>query len=177
MRFDWHDPAFTGDRAALAIVAPPKVEGADFRVLHYETFHGLDYEQQASKIADYCKNSSCNQNHRWQNGYGEGFFSCKKISFPLRWGWPRREFKNDGVEDVKLAQKRRLYRTVKILLIVLWRLNVVQLRQVDRWLMYPIVRKMQSHRWFSLGNYALYFKWKMLAVVIIAINLPFFLFE
>ena len=45
-----YDPAFTGDRAALVIVAPPKVEGGDYRVLHKQTFHGMDYETQANRI-------------------------------------------------------------------------------------------------------------------------------
>ncbi len=35
-------PPLTGDRAALAIIAPPKVEGGDYRVLHWQTFHGID---------------------------------------------------------------------------------------------------------------------------------------
>lgn len=45
-----YDPAFTGDRAALVIVAPPKVEGGDYRVLHKQTFHSMDYETQANRI-------------------------------------------------------------------------------------------------------------------------------
>ena len=48
-----YDPAFTGDRAALVIVAPPKVEGGDYRVLHKQTFHGMDYETQASRIKQF----------------------------------------------------------------------------------------------------------------------------
>ncbi|MEJ2803150.1 terminase family protein [Comamonadaceae bacterium PP-2] len=45
-----YDPAYTGDSAALAILAPPKVPGGKFRLLHHQQFRGADFEAQANYI-------------------------------------------------------------------------------------------------------------------------------
>lgn len=105
-----YDPAFTGDRAALAIVAPPKVEGADFRVLHYETFHGLDYEQQAGKIAEYCKIYHVTKITVDRTGMGDGVFQLVKKFFPSAVGLTYDvNLKNEMVlKTLNLVQKRRI---------------------------------------------------------------------
>jgi uncharacterized protein YjcR len=45
-----YDPAYTGDRAALVVIAPPKVPGGKFRLLHRQQFQGADFDAQAEYI-------------------------------------------------------------------------------------------------------------------------------
>ncbi|MDH1790180.1 terminase family protein, partial [Comamonas thiooxydans] len=45
-----YDPSFTGDTAALVVIAPPKVPGGKFRLLHRQQFRGADFEAQAEYI-------------------------------------------------------------------------------------------------------------------------------
>lgn len=49
-----YDPADSGDRAALVVVAPPLVPGGKFRILEKIEFHGLDYTEQADRIQKIC---------------------------------------------------------------------------------------------------------------------------
>ena len=81
-----YDPAFTGDRAALVLVAPPKVEGGDYRVLHWQTFHGMDYETQASRIKQFCDDYNVSRIVIDKTGMGSGVFQEVKKFYPMAIG-------------------------------------------------------------------------------------------
>lgn len=105
-----YDPAYTGDRAALAIVAPPRVEGGDYRVLHYQTFHGIDYEAQARQIKDYCDNYNVTRIAIDKTGLGSGVYQEVKKFYPMAIGLDYNvDLKNEMVlKTQNLIQKRRL---------------------------------------------------------------------
>lgn len=77
-----YDPAYTGDRAALAIIAPPRVEGGTFRVLHYQTFHGMDFAQQAERIRHYCDSYNVTRIGIDMTGLGTGVHQIVKTFRP-----------------------------------------------------------------------------------------------
>lgn len=105
-----YDPAFTGDRAALAIIAPPKVEGGDYRVLHWQTFHGMDYEAQASRIKSFCDDYNVARIVIDKTGMGSGVFQEVKKFYPMAIGLDyNADLKNEMVlKTQNLIQKRRL---------------------------------------------------------------------
>nr|DAJ36056.1 MAG TPA: terminase ATPase subunit [Caudoviricetes sp.] len=105
-----YDPAFTGDRAALAIIAPPKVEGGDYRVLHWQTFHGMDYEAQASRIKSFCNDYNVTRIVIDKTGMGSGVFQEVKKFYPMAIGLDyNADLKNEMVlKTQNLIQKRRL---------------------------------------------------------------------
>lgn len=105
-----YDPAFTGDRAALAIIAPPKVEGGDYRVLHWQTFHGMDYESQASRIKSFCDDYNVTRIVIDKTGMGSGVFQEVKKFYPMAIGLDyNADLKNEMVlKTQNLIQKRRL---------------------------------------------------------------------
>lgn len=105
-----YDPAYTGDRAALVIVAPPRVEGGDFRVLHHETFHGLDFEAQADKIRAYTKIYHITHMSIDRTGMGDGVYQHVKKFYPPVLGLTYNlDLKNEMVlKTLNLIQKRRL---------------------------------------------------------------------
>lgn len=105
-----YDPAFTGDRAALAIIAPPKVEGGDYRVLHWQTFHGMDYEAQASRIKSFCDDYNVTRIVIDKTGMGSGVFQEVKKFYPMVIGLDyNADLKNEMVlKTQNLIQKRRL---------------------------------------------------------------------
>ena len=105
-----YDPAFTGDRAALAIIAPPKVEGGDYRVLHWQTFHGMDYEAQASRIKRFCDDYNITRIVIDKTGMGSGVFQEVKKFYPMAIGLDyNADLKNEMVlKTQNLIQKRRL---------------------------------------------------------------------
>lgn len=45
-----YDPSYTGDTAALVVLAPPEKPGGNFRLLHRQQFRGADFEAQAEYI-------------------------------------------------------------------------------------------------------------------------------
>ena len=49
-----YDPSYSGDRSALVVIAPPKVDGGKFRLLEYQTFKGGDFQAQAQAILTMC---------------------------------------------------------------------------------------------------------------------------
>lgn len=49
-----YDPSYSGDRSALVVIAPPKVDGGKFRLLEYQTFKGGDFQAQAQAILAMC---------------------------------------------------------------------------------------------------------------------------
>lgn len=104
-----YDPAYTGDRAALVLVAPPRVEGGDFRLLHFETFHGLDFTKQADKIRDYCANYNVTRISIDKTGMGTGVYQLVKQFFPTVVGLDfDLNLKNEMVlKMLNLVQKRR----------------------------------------------------------------------
>ena len=105
-----YDPAFTGDRAALAIVAPPRVEGGDYRVLNKQTFHGMDYETQASRIKQFCDDYNVTRIVIDKTGMGSGVFQEVKKFYPMVQGLDyNADLKNEMVlKTQNLIQKRRL---------------------------------------------------------------------
>jgi len=105
-----YDPAFTGDRAALAIVAPPKVEGGDYRVLHKQTFHGMDYETQASRIKQFCDDYNVTRIVIDKTGMGSGVYQEVRKFYPMAQGLEyNADLKNEMVlKTQNLIQKRRL---------------------------------------------------------------------
>lgn len=105
-----YDPAFTGDRAALAIVAPPRVEGGDYRVLHKQTFHGMDYETQAGRIKQFCDDYNVSRIVIDKTGMGSGVFQEVKKFYPTVQGLDyNADLKNEMVlKTQNLIQKRRL---------------------------------------------------------------------
>ena len=105
-----YDPAFTGDRAALAIIAPPKVEGGDYRVLHWQTFHGMDYEAQANRIKSFCDDYNVTRIVIDKTGMGSGVFQEVKKFYPMAIGLDyNADLKNEMVlKTQNLIQKRRL---------------------------------------------------------------------
>ena len=105
-----YDPAFTGDRAALAIIAPPKVEGGDYRVLHWQTFHGMDYEAQASRIKSFCDDYNVTRIVIDKTGMGSGVFQEVKKFYPMAIGLDyNADLKKEMVlKTQNLIQKRRL---------------------------------------------------------------------
>lgn len=105
-----YDPAYTGDRAALAIVAPPRVDGGDYRVLHKDTFHGLDYEKQAEKIKQYCDSYNVTRITIDKTGMGSGVYQQVRKFFPQVVGLDYNvDLKNEMVlKTLNLIQKRRL---------------------------------------------------------------------
>ncbi|MCR4529827.1 terminase large subunit domain-containing protein [Acinetobacter venetianus] len=50
-----YDPSFTGDNAALAVIAPPKTSLSPYRILEIHQFKGLKASEQAMKIQKICK--------------------------------------------------------------------------------------------------------------------------
>ena len=105
-----YDPAFTGDRAALAIVAPPRVEGGDYRVLHKQTFHGMDFEAQASRIKQFCDDYNVSRIVIDKTGMGSGVFQEVRKFYPTVQGLDyNADLKNEMVlKTQNLIQKRRL---------------------------------------------------------------------
>lgn len=105
-----YDPAYTGDRAALAIVAPPKVEGGDYRVLHKQTFHGIDFEAQALKIKQCCDDYNVTRIVIDKTGMGSGVFQEVRKFYPAAIGLDyNADLKNEMVlKTQNLIQKRRL---------------------------------------------------------------------
>ncbi|MDO9812484.1 terminase family protein [Glaesserella parasuis] len=105
-----YDPAFTGDCAALAIIAPPRVEGGDYRVLHTETFHGLDFEKQADKIRHYTQSYNVTKITIDRTGMGDGVYQNVKKFFPRAVGITYNvDLKNEMVlKTLNLIQKKRL---------------------------------------------------------------------
>lgn len=105
-----YDPAFTGDRAALAIVAPPKVEGGDYRALHWQTFHGMDYEAQANRIKQFCDDYNVTRIVIDKTGMGSGVYQEVRKFYPMAQGLDyNADLKNEMVlKTQNLIQKRRL---------------------------------------------------------------------
>ncbi|HHE3720739.1 TPA: terminase family protein [Pasteurella multocida] len=105
-----YDPSHTGDRAALVIVAPPRVDGGDYRILHYQTFHGLDFEPQAKQIQRYTEEYNVTKMMIDKTGLGAGVYQEVKKFYPAAIGLDYNvDLKNEMViKTLNLIQKRRL---------------------------------------------------------------------
>ena len=105
-----YDPAHTGDRAALVIVAPPRVDGGDYRVLHHQTFHGLDYEAQAARIKQFLDDYNVTRVVIDKTGMGSGVYQEVRKFYPTVTGLDYNpDLKNEMVlKTMNLIQKRRL---------------------------------------------------------------------
>ncbi|MGC6377759.1 terminase large subunit domain-containing protein [Bisgaard Taxon 45] len=105
-----YDPSHTGDRAALVLVAPPRVEGGDYRILHYQTFHGLDFEAQAKQIQRYIEDFNITKITIDKTGLGAGVYQEVKKFYPTAIGLDYNvDLKNEMVlKTLNLIQKRRL---------------------------------------------------------------------
>ncbi|HDR1111070.1 TPA: terminase family protein [Pasteurella multocida] len=105
-----YDPSHTGDRAALVIVAPPRVEGGDYRILHYQTFHGLDFEAQAKQIQRYTEEYNVTKITIDKTGLGAGVYQEVKKFYRTAIGLDYNvDLKNEMVlKTLNLIQKRRL---------------------------------------------------------------------
>lgn len=105
-----YDPSHTGDRAALVIVAPPRVEGGDYRILHYQTFHGLDFEAQAKQIQRYTEEFNVTKMTIDKTGLGVGVYQEVKKFYRTAIGLDYNvDLKNEMVlKTLNLIQKRRL---------------------------------------------------------------------
>lgn len=104
-----YDPADTGDRAALVIIAPPRVEGGKFRLLHHETYHGLDFTAQAEKIKSYCNQYNVTRIAIDKTGLGVGVYQLVRQFYPSVTGLDYNpDLKNEMVlKMLNLVQKRR----------------------------------------------------------------------
>lgn len=105
-----YDPSHTGDRAALVIVAPPRIEGGDYRILHYQTFHGLDFEAQAKQIQRYTEDYNVTKITIDKTGLGAGVYQEVKKFYRAAIGLDYNvDLKNEMVlKTLNLIQKRRL---------------------------------------------------------------------
>ncbi|MFP4794440.1 terminase large subunit domain-containing protein [Pasteurella multocida] len=105
-----YDPSHTGDRAALVIVAPPRVEGGDYRILHYQTFHGLDFEAQAKQIQRYTEDYNVTKITIDKTGLGAGVYQEVKKFYRTAIGLDYNvDLKNEMVlKTLNIIQKRRL---------------------------------------------------------------------
>lgn len=108
-----YDPSHTGDRAALVIVAPPRVDGGDYRILHYQTFHGLDFEAQAKQIQRYTEEYNVTKITIDKTGLGAGVYQEVKKFYRTSIGLIGLDYnvdlKNEMVlKTLNLIQKRRL---------------------------------------------------------------------
>lgn len=77
-----YDPSYSGDRSALVIIAPPKVDGGKFRLLEYQTFHGSDFEEQAAAIKQMCERYNVARIAIDITGLGVGVYEIVKRDRP-----------------------------------------------------------------------------------------------
>lgn len=77
-----YDPSDKGDAAALVVVAPPRVAGGKFRVLHREQFKGSDFEAQAEAIRRITQQYNVAHIGIDKTGLGAGVFQIVEKFFP-----------------------------------------------------------------------------------------------
>lgn len=73
-----YDPSYSGDRSALVVIAPPKVDGGKFRLLEFKTFHGSDFQAQAATIQFICEKYNVSRLAIDITGLGVGVFEIVK---------------------------------------------------------------------------------------------------
>ncbi len=77
-----YDPSDKVDAAALVVVAPPRVAGGKFRILHREQFKGSDFEAQAEAIKRITLQYNVVHIGIDKTGLGEGVHQIVKKFFP-----------------------------------------------------------------------------------------------
>ncbi|MBF0783897.1 terminase [Muribacter muris] len=77
-----YDPSYSGDRSALVIIAPPKVDGGKFRLLEYKTFQGSDFEEQGDAIKQMCERYNVTRIAIDITGLGVGVYEIVKRERP-----------------------------------------------------------------------------------------------
>ncbi|WP_395317224.1 terminase large subunit domain-containing protein [Variovorax sp. UC74_104] len=77
-----YDPSDKGDAAALVVVAPPRVPGGKFRILHREQFKGSDFEAQAEAIRRVTQQYNVVHIGIDKTGLGAGVFQIVEKFFP-----------------------------------------------------------------------------------------------
>lgn len=77
-----YDPSYTGDRSALVVIAPPKVDGGKFRLLEYRTFKGADFAEQAAEIMQICAKYNVVRLAIDTTGLGVGVYEIVKKARP-----------------------------------------------------------------------------------------------
>nr|AJE08870.2 terminase [Mannheimia haemolytica USDA-ARS-USMARC-184] len=77
-----YDPSYTGDRSALVVIAPPKVDGGKFRLLEYRTFKGADFAEQAAEIIAICAKYNVTRLAIDTTGLGVGVYEIVKKERP-----------------------------------------------------------------------------------------------
>lgn len=73
-----YDPSYSGDRSALVVIAPPKVDGGKFRLLEFKTFQGSDFQEQAAAIQFICDKYNVSRLAIDITGLGVGVFEIVK---------------------------------------------------------------------------------------------------
>lgn len=73
-----YDPSYSGDRSALVVIAPPKVDGGKFRLLEFKTFQGSDFQGQAAAIQFFCDKYNVSRLAIDITGLGVGVFEIVK---------------------------------------------------------------------------------------------------
>lgn len=82
-----YDPSSTGDAAALAVVAPPAVDGGKFRVIERHQFHGSDFAAQAEFIRQVTLRYNVAYIGIDMTGLGLGVYQIVKTFFPAVQGF------------------------------------------------------------------------------------------
>lgn len=81
-----YDPSYTGDSAALVVMAPPTRPGAGFRILEKMQFRGLDFAGQAEAIQKVCKRYTVAHIAIDSTGMGQAVLQLVKQFYPAAKG-------------------------------------------------------------------------------------------
>ena len=73
-----YDPSYTGDNAAIVVLAPPAVPGGKFRILERAQFKGMDFADQADFIRKQCERYHVEFIGIDATGIGSGVFQLVK---------------------------------------------------------------------------------------------------
>lgn len=77
-----YDPSFTGDSAALVVIAPPDKPGGKFRILEKHQFRGMDFAAQAAAIEKVCQRYVVGYIGIDATGMGLGVYQLVRQFFP-----------------------------------------------------------------------------------------------
>ena len=77
-----YDPSYTGDSAALVVVAPPLFLGGKFRIIDRVQFKGIDFDAQAVRIHKVCECYNVTYIGIDTTGMGQGVYQLVRQFFP-----------------------------------------------------------------------------------------------
>lgn len=105
-----YDPSFTGDRAALVVIAPPKAKLGKFRVLEVEAYRGNDFEAQAERVRFFTKKYNVAHIAIDVTGLGTGVYQLVKKFYPMAKGLTYNQtLKNEMILKAQnIISKRRI---------------------------------------------------------------------